>query len=105
MKTYDKFEQIANDAQFAAGILGNLETDDFALVDINCVSKTPAKDLCGRGLCFLGIVGIVQGAPRIALDEPLDDATIEALAKAFVSYIVEKIKAAPWLCRPEKLVN
>jgi len=92
----DKFERAAMESAFTVCILGNPQTGDFALVDPE-LGPTP-EYLFGRGLCFIGVVGIdPDGRPRVELAEPLDDETASAIGQAFVQHVKGKISAAPWL--------
>jgi hypothetical protein len=89
----DKFEQLVFDAQLAVAILGDLETSDFELFD---VSRLPlSEDQLSRAsrMRFVGVIGIVESVPRIALDEPLDAATTTALLQAFVRHTEDTANA------------
>jgi hypothetical protein len=100
---YDKFDQLISDAQLKVLILGNPETSDFELIDLapGPLSHDP-HNLHERGMYFVGVMGIVQGVPRSALDEPLDVLTTTALAQAFVLHAERILNArleADWLGR------
>jgi len=85
---YDKFEQIAGYARLAVGIVGNPTTSEFALVDLS--GPEPVPDFRGeaqRGFCFIGVVGMVQGVPLIALTGPLDSAALDALSQAYIRHV------------------
>jgi hypothetical protein len=89
---YDKFEQLVFDAQLAVAILGNPETSDFELL---AVSRLPLSEdqrsrVSERGMFFIGVMGIVQGFPRVALVPPLDEPTTTALAQAYVRFIEQE---------------
>jgi hypothetical protein len=85
---YDKFEQLASDAELAVAILGNPETSDFELIDLAPGPLTHDRNsLHERRMVFIGVMGIVRGFPRFALDTPLDAATTTALAQAFVRHV------------------
>ena len=81
---YDRFEQLAFDAQVCAAILGNLDTRDFALVALP--GACPAS-LYGRGFVFIGVTGIVDGEPKTVLEVELDSAAIAALAMALIRHL------------------
>jgi hypothetical protein len=68
-------------------ILGNPETSDFELIDLAPGPLHNPHNLHERGMFFVGVMGIVRGFPRTALDTPLDDATTTALAQAFVRHV------------------
>ncbi len=99
---YDKFEQIAGFARLAVGIVGNPRTAEFALVDLT--GPEPVPDFRGeaqRGFCFIGVVGMVQGVPFIALTEPLDSAALDALSQAYFRHVECVLEgrnraATPW---------
>jgi hypothetical protein len=86
---YDKFEQLAFDAELSVAILGNPETSDFELLDVSRLplSEDQRSRISERGMCFVGVMGIVRGFPRVALDTPLDEPTTTALAQAFIRHI------------------
>jgi hypothetical protein len=77
---------LLRDAQLAVCILGNESLTDFALVSAEDFAAPPG------GLRLVGVVGIVQGTPRSALSEPLDERTTSALSAACVAYIVQVLE-------------
>lgn len=82
-------EQIISDSQISAFILGNFTTREFVLVD---TALWPVPDcLQGRGFVFVGTTGIVNGAPRTAFAVELDDASLSAIAMAWVQYLAARI--------------
>lgn len=85
---FDQFERIAGYARLAVGIVGNPTTSEFALVDLT--GPEPVPDFRGeaqRGFCFIGVVGMVQGVPLIALTGPLDNAALDALSQAYIRHV------------------
>lgn len=83
----DKFEQLAADAQLAVCVVGNPQTSDFELIELAPGPLSyDRQNLHERGMVFIGVMGIVQGFPRFALDAPLPSATTAALAQAFVQH-------------------
>jgi hypothetical protein len=85
---YDKFEQIAGYARLAVGIVGNPTTSEFALVDLTGPESVPDfRGEAQRGFCFIGVVGMVQGVPLIALTGPLDNAALDALSQAYIRHV------------------
>ena len=85
---FDQFERIAGYARLAVGIVGNPTTSEFALVDLT--GPEPVPDFRGeaqRGFCFIGVVGMVQGVPLIALTGPLDNAALDALSQAYFRHV------------------
>jgi hypothetical protein len=93
--TYNKFELIAGFGQCPVVILGNLRSSDFELVDLSepPMSEDVERDLSRRGMCFVGVIGIVEGAAKVALAEPLDAITVTALSGAFVQRVEDAINA------------
>jgi len=93
-------EQLYHDAQISAFILGNFSTREFLLVD---TALWPIPDcLYGRGLSYIGVTGIVNGAPRTALVVELDDAALSAITTAWVQYLAARIM--PYLRPPDDSV-
>jgi hypothetical protein len=85
---HNKFEKLVWDAQLAVCILGNPQTSDFILIDLTAPLRDMRSEISAqRGLYFLGAAGIIQGAPRTALAEPLDNAAVDALAGAYVRHV------------------
>jgi hypothetical protein len=91
MKTLDKFEQLASDSTLTAVILGNPALTDFELIAPAPLPPETQAKFHARNFGFIGVVGVVEGRFRTALAVPLDDATAEALAAAFVQYVVAKL--------------
>ena len=86
---YDKFEQLVFDAELAVAIFSNPATSDFELINLAPGQHRP-HDLRERGMCFVGVMGIVKGVPRTALDAPLDATITAALSQAFVRHIEQE---------------
>ena len=94
MQTFDKHEVIAGFAQYPASILGNLETRDFVLIAMNDLplSEPSRLDYTARGFTYIGDVGILNGKPRTALYEPLDNDAITALSAAYIRLVEAALK-------------
>ncbi|MGH9644352.1 MAG: hypothetical protein ACRD3Q_18270 [Terriglobales bacterium] len=93
MKTFNEFEQIINDAQLSVAIVGNPEASRFALID---TAAPPLQEQTRAALIqsdcrFLGVVGLVGGAPRVAFTEPLEGPIMEAISRAFLSFVEKEI--------------
>lgn len=86
----DKFQKIAFESQLAAVILGN--GTEFELVALTgLLSEERTRELQARKFSFVGIVGLIEGRPRTALAEPLDELSSVALAQAYVALIENRI--------------
>jgi hypothetical protein len=94
----DKFEQIAASAEYAVVILANLETNDIQFVNLETLPADTARAYAGRGLAFIGTVGLVAGVPRVALAEALDSENITQITQAFIAHVR---KNARWTARPD----
>jgi hypothetical protein len=90
---------LLRDAQLAVCILGNESLTDFALVSAE--EFEAPRD----GLRLVGVVGIVDGAPRSALSEPLDAGTLSALSAACVQYIAQAIERRAGLVSSAAIAN
>lgn len=99
----DRLEQIAATAQVCALILGNVETGDFALLPLTGASLTrPYLERVfwsPRRLRICGVTGLVNGCPRTALSEPLEDEDIRGLAQLFTEYCAQVFAERPELSR------
>jgi hypothetical protein len=91
MNKLDKFEQLACDATYSAGILGN--GTEYELVDMPLKKSEEqlTKESQSKNFGFIGIIGIVGGRIKVALALPLDEMTIDALSQAFAQRIDEAI--------------
>ncbi len=68
--------------------MGNPTTSEFALVDLSGPEPVPDfRREAQRGFCFIGVVGMVQGVPLIALTGPLDSAALDALSQAYIRHV------------------
>ena len=93
-------EQLYHDAQISAFIMGNFSTREFLLVD---TALWPPPDcIHGRGFEYVGLTGIVNGAPRTALAVELDDAALSAITTAWVQYLAARIM--PFMRPPDDSV-
>jgi hypothetical protein len=112
---YDKFDLLAMESQLCVAVLGNADITDIELLPIrpqpygrNKVQALAAQ-WAGRGLRFIGTIGIVNGQPRTALAVPLDALRMDALSQAFTVHceaiLTDKIEEhqkgdeVDWLCR------
>ncbi len=101
MGSLEKTDAIVSVAQISAAILGNFSTREFVLVDL---APGPIPDcLYGRVLSYIGVTGIVNGAPRTALVVELDDAALSAIAMAWVHHLAARIM--PYLRPPDDSVS
>jgi hypothetical protein len=89
----DKFERLALESQAAAAILGN--GHEFEIIDLGKPEAMPSSEyrrkLLERGFRFVGIVGLIEGRPKTALAEPLDEISTAALSRAYVDLIEQRI--------------
>jgi hypothetical protein len=85
---YDKYEQIAFESQLSVCVLANADVTDIELLNVKLapLPEEMVRDFTGRGLRFLGVIGVIQGVVTTALTEPLDLVRIGALSAAFVRY-------------------
>jgi len=105
MKAFDKFSHIAGYGRIVAAIFGNLETQDYELIDVDAVPLSEAQAaIQTRGLAFIGVMGLMDGKPRTALDVELDEETGAALSHAYVQFACARLSkpkgdSADWLRR------
>lgn len=93
METVDKFEQLAGEAQYAAVILSNPSLADFQLIDLDFAESCQDRRqrLHDAGYQFFGCMGLVNGVPKIAISEPLDQHATAAIRQAFQILVEERI--------------
>jgi hypothetical protein len=101
MTTYEhRRDELVINSSICVGVLLGDMPGDMEFVPIR---PQPATDAMreelrsrwpGRGLRGVGYIGLVDGAPKLALNEPLDGVQVEALAAAFAVYIATLVKCA-----------
>lgn len=91
-KQRDKFEAIAATAQPAVCILANATATDWMLIGMDGLplDGESVRDLNRRGLVFAGILGMVEGAPKLALDRIIPDAIVDSMSQLFFGYFVRR---------------
>ena len=114
-KTLDKFERIAVNASFHRVIMRNSTTGAFELFSPEQLADGQSltrhgEYLSERGASFYGVIGVVDGAVRTALEVPLDKPILDHLSKSFAVEFevhadasarerVEQVVFARWLNR------
>lgn len=89
---YDVFQSLAMRANPAAAVLSNPDGTATELLPVmpRGLSNEDLDSLvqlwAGRGLAFIGVIGMVDGIPQTALDIPLDPLRMHALSSAFVRH-------------------
>ncbi|WP_158785746.1 hypothetical protein [Granulicella sp. L46] len=101
MTTYEhRRDELVINSSICVGVLLGDMPGDMEFVPIR---PQPATDAMreelrsrwpGRGLRGVGYIGLVDGAPQLALSEPLDGGQLEALADAFAAHIGIIVKSA-----------
>lgn len=81
----EDFEQITRDAVYAVAVFGNLDTESFELIDLPPLGKDTPFTLPHHQMPFLGVIGIVQGRVKHALNFDVLSklAMINAIAESF----------------------
>jgi hypothetical protein len=80
----DRVEQIAASAQYCVGILGNPETGEFELHRNGEISSVGIDNATSRGMVFMGVFGLIDGAAHTAFEVALDRKTMDHLAQAIL---------------------
>jgi hypothetical protein len=92
----DRFELLASYGKFTVAVMGNPQTSDFELVDLDDAEKIAQVKADGafvsRGLRFIGAFAILDGLPRAAFAEFLDDATIDTLAWSYAQHYKSRLE-------------
>ncbi|MFZ3262456.1 MAG: hypothetical protein WA172_00510 [Terriglobales bacterium] len=89
----NKFEALVKDSSFAVAILHNSTTADFELVNLERVAEETAQCFTARGLGFAGVIGLVGGTPRYALDAPIGGETAHRIIACFTERVEDEINA------------
>ena len=87
----DKFEQVAWDGDCAVAVMGNPAFFDYELVDLRG-DVNDWQDKTGRGMYFLGTVGIVNGQPTHEL-EPLDATATAYVGQLYSAHVTRALEA------------
>ncbi|MCU1320378.1 MAG: hypothetical protein JWM43_27 [Acidobacteriaceae bacterium] len=100
-----KFEEIVSTAQYAVCVIGNPLTSEYELLDFP-LPETFCADVTERGMTFVGVLGVVQGACQAALDIPMDDASVARLSDLFQKRLqlaidahTQAVEGVEWLNR------
>lgn len=90
----DKFDQFIESTQHVSCIVGNPATRDYVLLPLAEPFTEEKKRIAQlRGWRWFGLLGYLNGAPRVALDESLDEAALTMLAKELQRpNLVERVK-------------
>jgi hypothetical protein len=89
----EKSTQLALDASIAVLVLTNAQFDDVEFLPLKPRQMTESEKAelvtrwPGRGLCSIGVLGLVGMTPRSAFKEPLEPEQVTALAGAFLAYL------------------
>jgi hypothetical protein len=104
----DKFEQLTHDAEYTRVLFLNEATGDFELVDPDGPVPLPedqAQRYHARGLVFAGVLGMVSGQPRVALDVELSAEVMAAITRAFVERVTYLVRHPRWCLQPDMHAN
>ena len=86
----DHMEHLVEASDRAACVLGNLKTRDFLLFNLTDAIEDAFRDeVARRGLYVCGVLGMVNGLPRCAFSEPLDNDTVAFIAQAFLACVTQ----------------
>jgi len=96
----DAQEQLVWDAEVAAAVLAN--GSDVELIDIQPVLADKARSFAERGLACVGVIGLVDGEPRVALDVEMDSETVATITKVFVAHVRKNVR---WTAQPDLNAN
>jgi hypothetical protein len=88
----DKVTSLVAQARLPVLMLANTATRDFELLPaLTPISPLVDAALDGRGLCFVGACGIVDGIPRSAFECVLDDGAVTAFAERYLAYVLAEL--------------
>lgn len=114
MFVFDCFQFLASRANPAVAVLSNPDGTATELLPVmpRGLSNEDLDSLvqlwAGRGLAFIGVIGMVDGVVQTALDIPLDAVRVEALSAAFARHcesLAEKLEPEyDWTARQYRLV-
>jgi hypothetical protein len=91
MGIMDKIEKLVAESEHPVAVLGNLESTAFELVPVDTLSESASRTLYSRGLGFLGVIGLVNGQFRTALEVELSPSTSQAIVHAFVQHMTARL--------------
>lgn len=94
MRQLDPSEQIATGAQAVCCVLGNIQTGDFALVDLALVvPDETAAGFHARGLGFVATFGVVDGKFVSSFEVPVSDQLAALLFQDYSVFLLKKFTA------------
>jgi len=108
----DKFDLLIADSPLCVAVVSDAGAMEFELIGLKPAplttdeSREVAEHYAGRGFRYIGVVGLVHGVPRCALEAPLDASQSAALLTAFLTYcqaflnkgpVQQKDDAVAWL--------
>lgn len=79
------------ETNLTAVILGNPALTEFELIAPEHSAERAAHE--ARGFEYIGEIGAVDGRFRTKFSVPLDNLTVDALAQAYVQFVVSKLDA------------
>ena len=96
MQISDKFTALQDAATYSVGLLANPASGDFELVEWAEVPFPPERlgAYLARGLGFAGVIGVVEGIARTALDTPLEGPIVTAILEAFAQRLEQELNAS-----------
>jgi hypothetical protein len=99
---YDQYQILAGTSQFPCCVMGNPLTFDYELVPVDRGDVSGWRDTTGRGMYWLGALGLVGDRPISILSEPLDATATEYVLSLFCAHVAARRDApaassADWL--------
>jgi len=89
----DRVTALAWVAQPCFAIMGNPSRREYEIFELGGhITEETSLDLQGRGLAFIGVTGLVDGAPRTCLEMPLDAEAVSALSAAILAHYTQEIE-------------
>jgi hypothetical protein len=106
LRTLDKFEALTAAATYVRVLLANEQTGDWELIDpTEQLDAERAQTFAARSMCFGGVLGIVDGAPKVALAVVLDSKVLDRISRAFLRHVAYAVKHPKWCVQPDRHAN
>lgn len=91
----EKFSRTIWKAQYTVSILGNVHSGEFELIDADKLplSEESVQNFRQRNFVFLGVIGLHEDGPRMALECELSGETIRSLSVRFLKQLERELNA------------
>lgn len=102
----EKLLRVIHHARFLVCILGNIQTADYELIDIDKtpVSEETEQNFAQRGLTYLGVMSLSHdNGPRCALEDAIPEEDISKISARFLKQLHRELNERVVMERLQRL--